>query len=79
MCTLLYFRRALVVSSITSNIPIIIMIIRTSTNSPSPPPHSSININLLEPPTILSGLSTRRSTGVVGSSVIIDNMLDTDR
>ena len=74
MCTLLYFRRALVVSSITSNIPIIIR-----TNSPSPPRHSSTNINLLEPPTILSGLSTRRSTGVVGSSVIIDNMLDTDR
>ena len=74
MCTLLYFRRALVVSSIISNIPISI-----STNSPSPPRHSSTNINLLEPPTILSGLSTRRSTGVVGSSVIIDNMLDTDR
>ena len=76
MCSLLHFRRALVVSSITSNIPIIISI---RTNSPSPPRHSSTNINLLEPPTILSGLSTRRSTGVVGSSVIIDNMLDTDR
>ena len=75
MCSLLYFRRALVVSSITSNIPFILI----STNNPSPPWHSSTNINPVEPPTILSGLSTRRSTGVVGSSVIIDNMLDTDR
>ena len=77
MCSLLYFRRALVVSNITSNIPI--SIISISTNSPSPPRHSSTNINPVEPPTILSGLSTRRSTGVVGSSVIIDSMLDTDR
>ena len=69
-----HFRRALVVS-ISSNI----LISSSTNNNLSPPRHSYININPIGPPTILSGLWTRRSTGGVVSNVIIDIKSDTDR